>query len=481
MGSRLSSIPLTLRLPLMVAVLMSLVGLAASAAVLRALSTAQASQLRTMAELEFDSIRTSAMSMLIRDDTWELFDLLDRITQRGTGLRPIEAHLVDPYGRVIVSTQPAQFRIGSDGRHLIAEAILLDAPDYPLDEDRILLKRVVEGEGRSFGQLVVGFDVGALLLERKRTLNWLVMGNLAATLVLALAGYAIALRAMRPISRLIHQMGIPGGAPQPIPASEIPVGDTETARLYRSYNRMLRAVEDRNAAERRLADRERFVSLGRLAGTMAHEVNNPLGGLLNAVDTLRSFPDRPEVVARNADLLDRGLKHLRDVVRVTLDTHRQARGDVPLQMVDFEDLHALIRPEADRRGQTLIWEVTAPPQAFVGLPAGPVRQVVLNLLLNASAVSGKGGTFGLVVQSLDAGIAIVIKDSGAGLPNELRPRLLSDDPIEPGGGLGLRLVRELVVGLGGTVSLGQSPSGLQEVIVVLTCRREKTKDHAART
>lgn len=481
MVARLSSIPLTLRLSLTVVALMSVLGLAASVVVLRALTMAQASQLRTLAELEFDGIRTSATPLLIRDDIWELFDLLDRVTHRMTGLRPVEAHLVDAYGRVTVSTKPEQFRIGSNGNGLLSEAVPLNAPDFPIDREVTLIKAALEGQGRSFGHLIIGFDVRELVSERARTWKWLIAGNIGATLVLALAGYLVAVRALHPVSRLIKQMGIPGGVPQPVPAAEIPVGDTETARLYRSYNRMLRAVEERNAAERRLADRERFVSLGRLAGTLAHEVNNPLGGLLNAVDTLRTYPDRPDVVSRNADLLDRGLRHLRDVVRVTLDTHRQARGDVPLLPVDFDDLQTLIRPEAERRNQTLIWEIGVTPDCLTGLPAGPVRQVVLNLLLNASAVSGKGGQFGLMLHPTEKGLALVVRDSGKGMPAELRTRLLSDDPIEPGGGLGLRLVRDLVTAMGGEVSLGEPSGGLKDVIVLLPCSKKKTRSHASRT
>ena len=48
---------------------------------------------------------------------------------------------------------------------------------------------------------------------------------------------------------------------------------------------------------------------------MAHEINNPLGGLFNAVDTLKQHGDRPDVRRRTLDLIERGLKGIRDVVR----------------------------------------------------------------------------------------------------------------------------------------------------------------------
>jgi nitrogen-specific signal transduction histidine kinase len=62
---------------------------------------------------------------------------------------------------------------------------------------------------------------------------------------------------------------------------------------------------------------------------------------------------------------------------------------------------------------------------------------------------------------------LAVHDSGPGLPEHLRPRLLSDASVEPGGGVGLRLVRELVQGLGGRITLGQSPEGMNEIRVHL--------------
>ncbi|MDP1086634.1 ATP-binding protein, partial [Klebsiella pneumoniae] len=70
---------------------------------------------------------------------------------------------------------------------------------------------------------------------------------------------------------------------------------------------------------------------------------------------------------------------------------------------------------------------------------------------------------------------LCVWDSGPGFTDTVRPRLLSDEPIEPGGGLGLRLVRDLVKSLGGTIELGLSSDGRNEVRVRLP--RERA-DHA---
>lgn len=462
-------LPVMVKGPLLAAGLLVLVGVLASYLVLRALVNTQERHLREMALLEFAGVETTIGPFVVRDDIWEMFDLLDRVTQRDGALRPLQATLIDPLGRVTVSTKPDANPLGAQRATMIAAATPVAAEHYELGGGMIALSKVLQYQGRPLGQLIIEFDTTGFVNERTRTAAFLIAGNTVATMIAALLGFALMRRVLRPVARLTDEMGRSSDVLEPIPDTAIPRRNPEIARLYDTYNHLIRAVAERNAAARRLADRERFVSLGRLAGTLAHEVNNPLGGMLNTVDTLRAYPDRADVVRTSADLLDRGLRHMRDVVRATLDVHREAPERRPLSLADFEDMNLLIRPEAERRGQYLHWDVSLPEGCAGHLPAGPMRQIALNLLLNASSAAGYGGEIGLRLVR-DGDIALLaVQDSGPGLSEHLHPRLLSDAPVEPGGGVGLRLVRELVQGLGGQISLGKCPKGLQEIQVYLPC------------
>lgn len=462
--------------PLLAAGLLVLVGLLASQLVLRTLVATQERHLREMALLEFAGIEATVGPFVVRDDIWEMFDLLDRVTRREGSLRPLRATLIDPLGRVIVSSDPRLHPIGAQRTEMIAAATSVTAEHYDLADGEVALSQVLHYQERALGKLIIDFDTTGFVAERERTVTFLVIGNALASLFAALVGFMVMRRVLRPIARLTNAMGQGTDGLQPIPEQSIPRRNPEIAQLYDNYNRLVHAVEERNATVKRLAERERFVSLGRLAGTLAHEVNNPLGGLLNTVDTLRTYPERADVVKSSADLLDRGLRHMRDVVRATLDTHRAAPEATALSRADFDDLSLLIRPEAERRGQDLHWQVSLPEGAIDGLPSGPVRQIALNLLLNASAAAGYGGKIGLRLAREDDAIMLGIQDSGPGLPDHLRARLLSDAPVEPGGGVGLRLVRELVQGMGGQISLGRSPEGLNEIRVQLPLAAEGGRD-----
>jgi signal transduction histidine kinase len=306
-------------------------------------------------------------------------------------------------------------------------------------------------QGREIGRIVTELDVTDLLAERRELALWLLFGNAIATALLAFAGWLVVSRLLRPVAALVGAMDDSRGAPRPIPQTEIPTGDPGFARLIQTYNRMTSDVERRAEAERRLAERERFVSLGRLSSSLAHEVNNPLGGLLNTADTIHTYADRPEVVRQSAELMQRGLAHLRDVARAILDQNRLDRAGQPLKPSDFEDLKLLFEPEAAIRDQVLNWQVRAEPESLSRLPAAPVRQVVLNLLLNAGVAAGRNGRVGLDVMNGGASLSVTISDDGPGFDAADLGRLLASGPLPPGGGVGLRLVHDLVESLGGAI------------------------------
>lgn len=176
-----------------------------------------------------------------------------------------------------------------------------------------------------------------------------------------------------------------------------------------------------------------------------------MGGLLNAADTILSYSDRPEVVRQSAELMQRGLSHLRDVTRAILDENRLDRVGQALRPEDLEDLKLLFEPEVASRAQRLHWNVEAGLAGLTGLPAAPVRQIVLNLLLNAGAAAGQHGQVGLDVTAGEGQFLIEITDTGPGLGQADLGRLLASGPLPPGGGVGLRLVHDLVSQLEGEI------------------------------
>ncbi len=116
---------------------------------------------------------------------------------------------------------------------------------------------------------------------------------------------------------------------------------------------------------------------------MAHEINNPLGGMFNALDSLKRYGAREDVRSTSIRLLEQGLSGIRDLVRSTLD-HLSLTDQRPrdLTVTDLDDLRLLVKPEAraaQADGSNWRMDFSGP----VHVPAVPVRDAILNLLLNA--------------------------------------------------------------------------------------------------
>ena len=448
---RFARIPLSIKLPLLAAAMMVLVGTVASQMVLRSLAQVQDARIQELARMHVEGLSVALGPLVLRHDIWEVYDTLDRAAQAGAGRRMVLTAVADERGRVLAATDPRRVPMDSDIAALAAQAVALSDLSVDGPSPFLSLLAPLTYQGRNVGQIATELDVSDLLSERRQALVLLIIGNAIAIGFLSVAGFFAIRKMLQPVTTLARQMTETKGEPRPIPACEIPRGDGELAQLARRYNSMVGAVAAKAEAERRLAERERFVALGRLSSSLAHEINNPLGGLLNATDTIRSYPDRADVVRQSADLLDRGLRHLRDVTRATLDQNRIDPETRMLSRADFEDVKLLIQPEVSRLSLDLAWSIDPLAVTRCRVPAGPVRQIAINLLLNACAAAGQSGHVGLTGDARDGDLILRITNTGPGMPKAALDRLLEDGPLSPGGGIGLRLVRELAQSLGGFI------------------------------
>lgn len=467
MSRVLRTLPLSLRLPLLGAAMMVLVGIVASQQVLSALGRVQDARLRELAAMHVEGLSVALGPLVLRRDIWEVYDTLERASSESEGQRMILTAVADDSGRVLAATDPQRVPVDSAIDRVAEGAVPLDQLSVGASASAVRLIAPLYYQGRTVGRIFTELDVSDLQNERRRALWLLLAGNTLATAFLAGLGYLAMRQMLRPVSTLARQMAGAEGEPQPIAETDVPRGDGELARLARIYNSMVHDVAAKSQVERRLAERERFVALGRLSSSLAHEINNPLGGLLNATDTIRKFSHRPDVVEKSAELLERGLRHLRDVARVTLDLNRLEQDGNPLSCNDFEDVRLLILPELKRMDQQFEWSASEGQEDCAALPAAPVRQIMLNLLLNASAAAGPLGIVACHAKMDEHGLELRILNSGPPMSEAARARLLSDVALTPGGGVGLRLVRDLVKELGGRIEQARE-AGLTTVRVFVS-------------
>jgi two-component system NtrC family sensor kinase len=216
-----------------------------------------------------------------------------------------------------------------------------------------------------------------------------------------------------------------------------------------------RQVEERTAdlkkAQAALVQTEKLSSLGRLSASIAHEINNPLAGILTFAklvirDLEAGPPDEParKEMVRNLALVERETQRCSAIVRNLLDFARDrplALKEVSVNTVTGEVLQ-LVSNQAAIQG--LVLEKRLEPVPPIMGDPGQLRQAVLNVVLNACEAMGEGGgTVSVTTRaSAEGGAEIVVSDTGPGISPEHLPDIY--EPFfttkEKGTGLGLSVV-----------------------------------------
>ncbi|MFN8587032.1 MAG: ATP-binding protein [Candidatus Eisenbacteria bacterium] len=172
--------------------------------------------------------------------------------------------------------------------------------------------------------------------------------------------------------------------------TQLPSGSsTELGDLARAFNEMTKKLGD---AQRQLTQADKLASVGRLAAGVAHEINNPLTGVLTYASFLQKrLADRPEV-KEDLEVIVRETKRCRDIVRGLLDFSRQS----PPQHKPTDLNEIVRRAVAVVMNQLMLRRVAlefALADALDPVPAdaNQIQQVVVNLVMNAADAIGDGG------------------------------------------------------------------------------------------
>lgn len=407
-------------------------------------------QLERMGQVYLDGLAASVRLGLQHRDAAYVQGRFGRAFEEQRGVAERALFAFTPAGELLA--REGDGALPEDAARAASEAQLLR-----LDEGAGIawVARTVTVDDVTVGRLVAALDIAPMLAARAR-LSWTIV---AVDLLLAglfAAGTWLVLRRLgRPLRAVVERLS--EGAYRPparIPEAMIVTADPRTAQVLAAYNRMVDGMRERQRLANELAERDQAAALGRLAATIAHEVRNPLGGLATAVSTLRRFGDRPEVRAESLAFLDRGIGALDRIVTSTLNVYRP-EDDRRLTRADLEDLQHLIQPAADRQGVTVEFEMRLPDENLA-LGSGGVRQVLLNLLLNACAATPTGGRVGLLAYIEGDELLCEVTDQGPGLdPAHLGPVGAG----APSRRIGLDVVVGLLGSLDARASVAQRASG----------------------
>jgi two-component system NtrC family sensor kinase len=406
---------------------------------------------------------------LLHDDMWQAYEIIttpfDRALQQRLGQPTIV--VVDAQGAVYVASDPKRFpatqRLASLGplpgklAEIIARAsnapMVLENLDPKLS---IMTVPVLSTDNTQLGTVILEYSrdiYGQRVLETIRK----VAASTAITLaILVPLGWLWGKQIASPLLRLSSAIRQVAKAPAATVTFKAPAGKDEIAELGATFNHMVDGLREREALKEEVLASERLAAIGRLTAGIAHEINNPLGGMLNAISTYkRQRSDAPSFVDRTISLLERGLTQIRGTVAALLvEARLESRA---LTSHDIEDVHTLLLPNVQGKHVRLDWQngVTEP----VPLPSTEVRQILLNLLLNAvEAVDERGRVMSTVTPS-ETELEVRVENDGAGLSDHQLQHLFEPfaESRRKGKGLGLWMTYQLATQLRGHIEAQSKP------------------------
>ncbi len=457
------------KIPLRVTSLVLLVALSVTGAiVLRQANQARQDLDRYSSSLA-RALANTLQPYLRHDDVWRAYEIVlsatDDAGATSSGSPPVI--VTDATGTIFVSSKPREFPVGAalaslgpdfayfTSQHR-ADVMSESAAISPEGSDRLFYAAPIRADTVRLGDVVLVTARSALWPRYIEILKQACAVTLLALAMLLPASWFWARRTGTPLVSLASAMRKVPARLDDIAEDTLADEGDEIGELTRTFRRMLADLKNKRELENQVMASERLAAIGRLAAGIAHEINNPLGGMLNAISTYRRHGSNDPLANRTLALLERGLTQIRASVGALLVETRLS--DRPLTREDVDDVLLLVAPQVDRKQGAI--DRDARIDFPLPLPAGQVRQILINLLLNAANAIDAGGRIGLTVELRDHALNIQVHNNGRHIPDEKLQYLFEPFTLATGegSGLGLWVVYQIVNQLGGSLGVDSQPN-----------------------
>jgi PAS domain S-box-containing protein len=252
------------------------------------------------------------------------------------------------------------------------------------------------------------------------------------------------------------------GRPVEVSVSISPIRNS--AGVITGASTIARDVTERNRAAEALRKTEKLAATGRLAGTMAHEINNPLEAITHLLYLIEKNPSLDAEAREYTRVASVEVARIGHIAKQALSFHREAATPVE---INISDLVRMVVELYSAGAQNKGVEIETQLETAATVPAfpGEMRQVFSNLIVNAVDVLGRGGIVKVRVKhgrdwkSNVLGIRVLVSDNGPGIPEAIRPRIF--EPFfttkgEKGTGVGLWVSEGVLQRHGGRIRVKSS-------------------------
>ncbi|WP_310450386.1 sensor histidine kinase [Sulfuritalea sp.] len=424
------------------------------------------------------TLSKTLFSAMIQQEVWQAFAIIRAPLHEKPGDNPFQPEMIlalDQQQRVFVSSHPKAVpmltdlhQLGDEFASLAQRIAASPDPDAPIvtysGAQRIYVGVPVAEEGARLGTLVV-INSKDVFLPRFRAIAWrsALIGLLVLAVLLPINWYW-GQRTVVPLVHLARGIGaVAHRVPPELPLETYAYRD-ELGQLFEAYGLMVKALQERVLLEQEVIRSERLAMAGKLSAGVAHEINNPLGGMLVALANFKRRYGDDERAQKTVAILERGLTQIRETVSAMLvDAKVKGRNLAPH---DLEDVRLLLTGEALH--ETVAIDIECSLTEPVALPATQVRQILMNLLLNAIHASPSSTKVSCRVYCADGQLRIETSNAGKAINADLMDHLFEPfaSDKDEGHGLGLWVTYQIVTQLGGQIAAA-SQDGLTQFRVTL--------------
>jgi PAS domain S-box-containing protein len=258
------------------------------------------------------------------------------------------------------------------------------------------------------------------------------------------------------------------GRPIDVSVTVSPIRDADGQVIGAS--KILRDISGRKRMEQSLLQAEKIAATGRMAATIAHEINNPLEAIVNLLFLLRPMVTSAEGIKYLASA-ESELARVSHIAKQTLGYYREHASASRAPLSDIAE-HAIAIYEPRCTGTGIAVRKSLESSRKVMIRRGEMMQVISNLITNSMYGMPTGGTLSISVSDTETpseGVVLTVADDGVGIASEILPRVFDaffTTRYTVGTGIGLFIAKQFVEGHGGKIAIESNNQAEQHGTVV---------------